>query len=153
MYEQSLLGSRYANIIPAHNIVCWMKRVCYKHIYVIELTTFRLVNCRNDNICTGKVAKILYRRFKDKLLEICEVFCLVGLLKQFNATLELMKTFRGGVSFVCLSLCILPHIVSNQGSMCMAINVFQEETHFCHIPESEAIHTLDEFALQSMLSQ
>ena len=37
--------------------------------------------------------------------------------------------------------------------MGVALNVFKEKAYFCHVPETETVHTLDKFASQSMLAK
>ena len=68
VYEQSLSCPRHAYIIPTQHFVRQMKWLCKEHIDIIKLTTFRLVDGRNDDIRPSQIAEILYRRLKDKAL-------------------------------------------------------------------------------------
>ena len=85
--------------------------------------------------------------------EVSKVFCFVGLLKYLDTFLKIDKACRIGVLSECLLFGIFPNIICDQWGMCVLFYVFKEHADFCHIPEAESIHTLNEFAIQSVFPQ
>ena len=88
--KQSLFGSCHTYVITAAFQVCDVLRLLYEKIYIIKLASFRLMYSGNYHVGIRDVTEILYRRFKNKLLEISPVFRFGGLLKELYATFQIM---------------------------------------------------------------
>ena len=108
---------------------------------------------RYDNVSPRHVAKVFDRRFKHKLLEIADVFCLVGLFEQFHAPLHVCQALA---SFVCRkggALGFVPRLLGNEGRFYLFVDVLQEVSHLGHVPEAEAVHRLYQFAADALFPQ
>ena len=92
IYKQTFTSTCHTHIIAAHLGVGDVLRLTDEHIHIVKLTSFRLVNGRDDNISIGRVAEIFCSRLEHQLLKVGQILCLVGFLEELYATLQVRQT-------------------------------------------------------------
>ena len=89
----------------------------YKHIDIIKLPALSLMYRRNNNLRVGNITKILYRRLKDELSKVCQVFAFIGLLKEADALLHIYKALTLGIFVKRFSLGHFPNVITHHRRM------------------------------------
>ena len=152
MDGERLLGPCHCHIVAAQHVVGGMLRVGDEHENMVELMSLCLVDGVYHHIGIRHVAEVFHRRLEHKVPEVAVILGAVGLLEELYAPHQIGQTLAQGILGVGLGPRRLPSLVVDHrrlGAVGM-IQTFEEIPCLRQVPESQSVHRLHQFAVDSL---